>query len=233
MKDLFGRAMLDFYHGTNSEDLLTETNISEEDVLPVSYLFRSYSEMPALEQKALNLAGGNVLDLGCGAGSHSLYFQNKGQKVTALDISEGAIKVAQLRGVETVMQKDVLQLTDQKFDTILLLMNGTGIFQKVDLVPDYLQHLKKLLNPDGQILIDSTDLKYMYNATEDGGIWVPGDRYYGELDYLLKYKGEQSEWFPMLYLDPVLFERLCQENGLNFELIYTGENFEYLARLTA
>lgn len=236
MKDLLGRALLDYYLGNYSEDILTETNISEEDDLSLPYLFRSYSEMPLVEQKALKLAKGKVLDVGCGAGNHSLLLQGKGLQVTAIDISEGAIEVATLRGVTDARKINLLDISEEKFDTILLLMNGTGVFQKMALVPKYLRHLKSLLAPNGQILIDTSDLKYMYDASTDGdepdGIWVPADRYYGELEFVIKYKGQKSDTFPWLYLDEGHFERLSVENGFHFEVESRGENFDYLARLT-
>lgn len=238
MKDILGQALLDYFNGNYSEDILTETNISEEDELPLPYLFRSFSEMPPLEQKALKLAKGTVIDVGCGSGCHSLWLQNNSLKVTAIDTSKGAVEVSQLRGVKSVKQVSLLDFTEGKFDTILLLMNGTGIFETIDQVPRYLQHLKTLLNPNGQILIDSSDLKYMYPSAslgagyEEGGIWVPSDRYYGELEFTMKYKGKVSEPFYWLYLDPMRFELYAKENGFKFETIYEGENFEYLSRLT-
>ena len=233
MQDIFGKALLDYYHGNYSEDIVTETNISEDAELRLPYLFRNYTEMPALEQKALDLANGKILDVGCGAGSHSLYLQKKNKQVTAIDISEGAVKVTQLRGVKDVRNSNVLEISGEKFDTILLLMNGTGIFEKVASVSKYLQHLKTLLTTNGQIFIDSSDLKYMYDKSDEGGIWVSSDRYYGELDFILKYKGEESESFPVLYMDEALFERSCVENKMTFELITRGDHFDYLVRLTA
>ena len=99
MKDLFGKALLDFQNGNYSEDITTSTNISDEDALPLPYLFRDYKDMPKLEQKALKLSKGSVLDVGCGSGSHSIYLQEKGFKVKAIDISKGAIEVTKQRGV--------------------------------------------------------------------------------------------------------------------------------------
>jgi len=191
MKDLFGKALLDFQNGNYTEDILTSTSISEDDVLHLPYLFRTFSEMPKLEKKALKLAKGKTLDVGCGSGSHSLYLQNKGINVKAIDISEGAIEVSKRRGVANAEVLDVLNETET-FDTILLLMNGTGIFQKIKEVSKYLLHLKSLLNSGGQILIDSSDINYMYED-EDGGIWLDANNdYYGELDYFLTYKGEKE-----------------------------------------
>jgi len=233
MQDILGSALLDYYHGNYTEDLLTETNISEEDVLPLPYFFRSFSEMPLIEQRALELSKGTILDVGCGAGSHALYLQNKGMEVTAIDTSEGAAEVTKLRGVSDVRNLDLLKLQNENFDTILLLMNGTGIFQKLEYIAVFLQHLKTLLTTNGQILIDSSDLKYMYDTGEEGGIWIPGDAYYGELEFITQYKGLKSEPFNWLYLDEHIFESACLASGLHFEVICRGENFDYLARISA
>ena len=230
MKDLFGKALLDYQNGNYSEDIITSTNISDEDVLPLTYLFRDYKDMPKLEQKALKLSKGRVLDVGCGAGSHSVYLQEKGFKVKAIDISKGAIEVTKQRGV---FQTEVLNILDetQTFDTMLLLMNGTGIFQEVTQVSKYLSHLKTLLKPEGQILIDSSDIKYMYED-EDGGYWMDmNSSYYGELDYFLSYKGEKEAPMKWLYLDFETLKLACETVGLKCELILEGEHFDYLARL--
>lgn len=230
MKDLFGKALLDYQNGHYTEDIITSTNISEEDDLPLPYLFREFKEMPKLEQKALKLAKGRVLDVGCGAGSHSLYLQEKGFQVKAVDISKGAIEVAKQRGVLHAEVKNILD-ESERFDTILLLMNGTGIFQELVNVSKYLTHLKSLLNPNGQILIDSSDIKYMYED-EDGGFWMDMNaNYYGELDYYLSYKGDQEAPMKWLYLDFEKLQLACETVGLTCELVLEGEHFDYLARL--
>ena len=231
MKDLFGKALLDYQNGNYTEDLITSTSISDEDELPLPYLFRSYKEMPKLEQKALQLAKGKVLDVGCGSGSHSLYLQSKGIDVKAIDISKGAIEVTKLRGVLNSELKDVLNEADT-FDTILLLMNGTGIFQELSQVSKYLKHLKSLLKPHGQILIDSSDITYMYED-DDGGVWQNmNSDYYGELDYFLSYKGEDETPMKWLYLDFNTLLTACKAVGLQCELVIEGEHYDYLARLS-
>ena len=231
MKDLFGKALLDYQNGNYTEDIITYTSISDKDTLPLPYLFRRFSEMPKLEQKALQLAKGKILDVGCGSGSHSLFLQAKGFDVKAIDISEGAIEVTKQRGVTHAEVLDVLNETET-FDTIILLMNGTGIFQDMTQVSTYLKHLKSLLNPNGQILIDSSDIKYMYED-EDGGIWFDANNdYYGELDYFLSYKGEQEQPMKWLYLDFNTLLTACTSVGLNCELVREGEHFDYLARLS-
>jgi methylase of polypeptide subunit release factors len=230
LKDLFGKALLDYQNGDYTEDLITSTSISDEDVLLLPYLFRSFEDMPKLEQKALQLSKGYVLDVGCGSGSHSLYLQNKGLDVKAIDISKGAIEVAKQRGVLKAELKHLLDETES-FDTILLLMNGTGVFQELSQMSKYLKHLKSLMNPNGQILVDSSDIKYMYED-EDGGFWIDAhSNYYGELDYYLSYKSEDETPFKMLYLDYETLKTACETVGLKCELVLEGEHFDYLARL--
>ena len=232
MKDLMGRAIWDYYYQENSEDLQTETSISELDDLPVSYLFRDYQEMNALEKKALDLSFGKVLDVGSGAGSHSLYLQNERKlEVTALDISPKSIEVCKARGVKNAICEDLLQFSEKDFDTILLLMNGTGIFQSLEHIDQYLQKLKSLVAENGQILIDSTDILYMYDQDEDGGVLVPATGYYGELDYYLHYKGESELPMKWLYLDFDTLENAAIANGFKIQKIEKLED-SYLAQLT-
>jgi SAM-dependent methyltransferase len=232
MLDIFGKAILDFQTNNSPENIITETNISEADEMDVAYLFRSYKEMPKLEKKALQLSKGKVLDVGCGAGSHSLYLQNdKSLEVTSIDISENAIQACQLRGLKNAKVQNVLDLENETFDTILLLMNGTGIFQTISQTSKYLQKLKTLLAPNGQLLIDSSDIIYMYDENEDGSFLVPADSYYGELTFTISYKNQTEEPFPWLYLDYNTLQNAAFANGFQCELIEEGNHFDYLARL--
>lgn len=233
MKDLFGKAILDYQTNNSPEDLITETSISEPDEMSVSYLFRGFSDMPLLEQKALQLAKGKILDVGCGAGSHALYLQNdKSLEVTAIDISKNAIEACKLRGVKNAIVANVLDLdVNEKFDTILLLMNGTGIFGTLKNTPQFLQKLKSLLTENGQILIDSSDIIYMFDEDEDGGKWIPGADYYGELEFTVTYKGEKESAFPWLYMDYNTLQNAAHANGLQCELVVEGEHYDYLAKL--
>lgn len=233
MKDLFGKAILDYQTNNSPEDLITETSISDEDEMSVAYLFRSYAEMPLIEQKALQLSKGRVLDVGCGAGSHSLTLQDdRNLEVTSIDISPNAIQTCTLRGLKNAKVQDIMALENEKYDTILLLMNGTGIFGTLKQTANFLQKLKSLLNPNGQILIDSSDILYMFDDDEDGGKWIPGDGYYGELTFTLRYKKQKEEEFPWLYLDYNTLQNAAFANGLQCEMILEGEHYDYLAKLS-
>lgn len=232
MKDLMGKAIWDYFHNENPEDLQTETSISELDELPVDYLFRDFEDMNDIEQKAIELAQGSVLDIGAGAGSHALYLQNeRNLDVLALDISPKSIEVCKLRGIKKAVCVNMLDFSADSFDTVLLLMNGTGVFESLEKIDTYLKKLHTLVNEGGQILIDSTDILYMFDRDEDGGIYIPAGGYYGELDYIVHYKGESENPIKWLYLDFTTLKNAAENNGFAIEKVMQEED-SYLAKLT-
>lgn len=264
-KDPMGAAILDYQIKGKAGKLCVLSSMFEEDEMPVKHLFRSFKEMPKLEQKALQLAQGNVLDVGAGAGCHALALQTRMQEATsddkknkqqitgvkAIDISPLSCEAMKKRGVKDVECINLFDthLTNEKatdhengFDSILLLMNGTGIAGKIANLPALFQRLKALLNTDGQILIDSSDLKYIYE-NEDGSLDINlNGAYYGEVDYQMVYdgikdkhtknspvKGDPFDW---LYVDFHLLKSIAETCGLHCELVMVGEHYDYLARIT-
>jgi SAM-dependent methyltransferase len=231
LNDIYGKAILDYYHGKNVS-ITTYSSVGGKDELPVEHLFRSFDKMPDIEQVALNMSTGKVLDLGCGAGSHSLYLQEKDHEVKSIDISQGAIEVCLKRGLKNAEVIDLWDLKGQKFDTILSLMNGAGICGSLDKLADLMVHLKSLLRPNGQILIDSSDIIYMFED-EEGEVDLPDeDHYYGEVEFDLQYNGEKSGAFPWLYIDYYNLKHYAEEAGFKCKLVRQGDHYDYLARLT-
>jgi len=228
-KDIFGMAMKAYYFKKDKTPIIVHSPDFDDDEIAIKYLFRNFSEMPKTEQQALKLAYGDVLDVGCGAGSHTLYLQQKNIKVKAIDTSEGAIDIAKERGVLDAEVKD-FYAESGKYDTLLFLMNGTGIIGNLINTDNFLNICKEVLKPDGQILIDSSDLSFLEDNEE------PNDdlnrKYIGEIDFCISYKGEKSDYFPWLYMDFDLLKLAAQKNDFNCELIVEGEHYDYLAKLT-
>lgn len=232
-EDILGTALLDYQQGNYSEDIITYSSLDEEDQIPLPYMFRSFKDMPKLEQKALKICQGEILDVGCGAGSHSLYLQNKGLSVTSLDTSAGAIEVSKQRGLKNTINENFLTFEGKTFDTILILMNGVGLAGTLHGLEKFFEKLKSLLKTDGQILLDSSDIIYMFENDEDGGYWIPEDvNYYGEVSFSMEYKNKKSETFPWLYVDYNTLQRASNYSNLTCELVMEGEHYDYLARLT-
>ncbi len=231
MKDLFGKAILDYAKNGVAPDLVTWTSISEKDILPVSYLFRSYNEMPTLEQIALEHCRGSILDVGCGAGSHSLYLKSENhKKICGIDLSPAAIKACHIRGLQEVYHADVFKFKHHGFDTILLLMNGTGIAGTLTKLELLLTQLKLMLNPGGQILIDSSDIRYMFDDNEQATLQKQ-QPYYGELDYFISYQNQKEKPIKWLYTDFITLAEKAVRCGLKAELVAEGNHFDYLAML--
>ena len=222
--------MLDFVKGKPTVNIETWTSVAGWDELPLTYLFRDFDQMPVLEQKALTLARGTVLDVGCGSGSHGLWLQELGLEVQAIDISPGAIETCRLRGLKSARVQDIWELEGQAYDTILLLMNGMGICGRLAKLPRLLERLKGILNPGGQILADSSDLIYLFDDEESEPL--PSDHYYGEVQFQTRYKNLQSDPFPWLYVDFNNLSFHARHAGLNCELVCPGKHYDYLARLT-
>lgn len=235
-EDILGKALLDYQKGSYTEDIKTFSSLDEEDVIPLPYLFRDFDAMPPLEQKALQLCHGTILDVGSGAGSHSLYLQQKGFEVTALDASLGAIETCRLRGVEHAVHTSIEAHMGKNYDTLLLLMNGIGLAGTLPELGNFLAHLKELLQPNGQLLLDSSDIIYMFEEENDASnnnsdILPPSEYYYGEVEFTMAYKNEKSEPFSWLYVDFNTLSRIAHAQNLSCELICKGEHYDYLARL--
>ncbi|MCJ8166384.1 class I SAM-dependent methyltransferase [Pontibacter sp. E15-1] len=230
--DPMGAAMLDYLQGNAAAEVIVASNLTEDDIIPAYYLFREEKEMPELELLALAACQGAVLDVGAGAGSHTLALQNRGHEVTALDFSAGAVEVMRQRGVRNVLHQDILDLKDARYDTLLLLMNGIGIAGDLSGLDRFLRHAKSLLKPGGQLLLESSDILYMFED-EDGSVLLDLNAgYYGEVKYNMTYKDHESGWFNWLFIDAAILEDHATEAGFGFEVLYEGEFGNYLAQLT-
>ena len=228
-----GAAIAEYQKTGRAGRLRVLSSMFDEDEIPVSHLFRTLEEMPLLEQRALSMASGRILDVGAGAGCHSLVLQERGEDVLSIDISPLSCEAMEARGLRQVRCIDLFdpRLTGP-FDTILMLMNGTGIVGRLKNMPDFLQRIQQLLAPGGQLLIDSSDLRYLYQ-NDDGTYDIdPLGPYYGEVDYQMVFRKVKGEPFDWLYVDFQTLSMLCQNNSLQCELVAEGEHYDYLARIT-
>ena len=231
-KDPMGYAIADYHAKGKAGKLRVFSSQFEEDEIPVAQLFRSFDEMPELEQEALRLAEGKILDCGAGSGCHALALQDMGKDVEAIDISPRSVEVMQQRGVQHAY---CINLFDENFlnryDTILMLMNGSGIIGKLENMDTFFTKMKQLLNPGGCIYMDSSDLRYLFED-EDGSFLVDlAGGYYGEIDFQMQYKQVKGEPFDWLYVDFQTLAYYATENGFKAELLKEGEHYDYLACL--
>jgi SAM-dependent methyltransferase len=226
--DPLGQALLDYLNGTCVSDIVVHSSMFYPDILPVKQLFRSYNEMPDIEKKALDLCKGHILDVGAGAGPHSLWLQEQGRRVTALESEKKAKKVLEKRGIEDIVASGYFDYSGQQFDTILLLMNGIGICGDMDGLDRFFRNSGKLLKPGGQILLDSSDIAYIFEEEEPV---KPEEKYYGVVDFRMEYQGVIGEEFNWLYVDFETLKQGCRRHGYTCELVLEDGNHAYLAKM--
>lgn len=231
-KDPMGAAILDYLEHGKADKLRVFSSQFDEDEIPVRTLFRTEKQMSPLERTALQLASGRILDVGAGSGCHSLTLQAAGKEVEAIDISPLSVEAMRRRGVRQAVQANLF--SDSfcgAYDTLLMLMNGSGIIGRLENLPAFFRKAKQLLRPGGSILMDSSDLRYLYED-EDGSfvIDIAGD-YYGEVDFRMQYKQVEGDPFDWLYIDFQTLSLYAAQNGFAAELVKEGKHYDYLARL--
>ncbi|MBL6447868.1 SAM-dependent methyltransferase [Fulvivirga sp. 29W222] len=223
--DVYGQALSDYFNNGLSSPLILNNDYGDPEEMPVEVFFRGENDLTDLEQFALHLCRGKTLDVGAGVGVHSLILQPE-LDVTAIELSSVACDIMLKRGVKKVISQSIFEWqTNEKYDTLLLLMNGTGISGLKNNFKFFLGKLKGLLSDNGQIIIDSSDISYLY----DKG--MTADKYFGEVSYQYKYKDKHGQWFPWLYLDQTTLIQIAMESGFDVQIVYQGEDDDYLAVL--
>lgn len=231
--DPMGQAIADYFHNGSAKRLIVKSSMFDDDEIPVKTLFRNSSQLSDIESLALQRTSGRILDIGAGSGCHSIILQNDSKDVVAIDISAHSVDVMKKRGIADARQINLFDPRfDEKFDTLLMLMNGSGIIGKIENLPQFFARVKQLLNPDGQILMDSSDLIFLYED-EDGGADINlAGNYYGEVDFTMKYGKITGKTFDWLYIDFDTLAMYAQAAGFKAEKLIQGEHYDYLARLT-
>lgn len=229
--DIMGLAMFNYQNGIGETRLKVKCNKAEDETYDLSYFFRNYEEMPDTEKLALELVSGKILDIGCGTGIHAKILQDNGFYVKPIDISPYAIQLAHKKGLKNAVCRNFYDLKDEKFDTLLFLMNGIGLVETLDGFEDFFIKCDELLARDGQILFDSSDLIYL-NEEEDGSFKINlNDAYYGEVEFQVEYDYMKGEPFPWLFIDFENLAYFAEQYGFKAELIFEDEHYNYLGRL--
>jgi len=201
------------------------TDVGGSEDVPVSLFFRDPTQMGPVESAALRLARGRVLDLGAGAGMHALPLVRRGLEVTAVEILPEALAALREGGVGDVREGGLDALgPDERFDTVLVLMNGLGLAGSLDGLGPFLARLAAVTAEGGQVLADSTD---------PGGWGDPGDgRYSGEVHMQLGIGGRWGAPFPFLFVDAGRVRAAASAQDLDAAVAAQEEDGRWLARIT-
>jgi SAM-dependent methyltransferase len=230
-KDPMGQAIAEYHKKGRAVKLRVFSSMFYEDNIPVDTLFRSFDGMPRLEQQMLRMAEGRVLDVGAGSGCHSVELMKMGREVVAIDISALSVEVMKERGVDARCEDFFDERFCEQFDTVIMAMNGIGIVGRIERLPEFFKRAKQLLKPGGRILLDSSDIRYVFED-EDGAFDIDlAAGYYGEVDYAMKYRTVQGDRFDWLYIDFATLQMYAEESGFKCEKVADGDHYDYLACL--
>jgi SAM-dependent methyltransferase len=201
------------------------TDVGGSEDVPVRLFFRPPEAMGVVESAALRLARGRVLDFGAGPGAHAAPLARSGLAVTAAELLPEARAALRERGVADVREGGLDALEPgERFDTVLVLMNGLGLPGSLAALGPFLSGLAAVLAEGGQILADSTD---------PGGWGDPEDgRYPGQVHMQLGFEGRWGTPFPFLFVDADTLRDAAAAHGLDVAVVAEEEDGRYLARIT-
>jgi len=224
--------MLAYHRGDRDASIVVYDDY-ERDEVPVAYFFRTPPEFPQLEQLALRLCRGRVLDAGAGSGCHALALQERGLEVVAIEILPGLLDILRERGVRDARLATWMDLQTEPFDTVLMMMNGLGLAETLPGLRRFFQDARRLVKPGGQILADSTDVRVHMEtkAGRSGRSTREDGRYLGELHFQLEFQGRKGPPFGQLYVDPETLAQRAYSEGWGCEILRAPDEYgHYLAR---
>lgn len=218
--ELHGQAMLDYLNGDAAAlcILRRDDGIAYPPIYAKQFFYPD--GLPELDKIAVENCAGRVLDIGAGAGSHSLAIQERGLDVTSIDISAKAVRVMSERGCKDAKVGDVFDSYSELFDTIFIILN-IGIVQNLNGLARFLKHLETLMTDGGRLITDSIDPrnsedKSYRKYTQDK---ITKGCYLGERTLRFEYKDQASEWFEWMHIDPETLEQYVDEAGYSMKHI--------------
>jgi SAM-dependent methyltransferase len=165
----------------------------------------------------MEFAKGKILDVGCGAGRHSLYLQERGFNVTGIDVSPLAVRVCKLRGLKKVrlIPVEKADFKSDMFDSILMLGNNFGLFANFKKAKRLLRKFHKITSKDALIIAVANDpyktenpthLAYHKRNRQNG-------RMSGQLKIRIRYKQHKGSWFEFLLASKQEVEEILEGTG--------------------
>jgi len=199
---------------------------------PKSYL-SDYNDWPEHQQQAIEYVRGRVLDIGCGAGRHSLYLQEQGFDVTGIDISPLAIQVCKSRGLKKAQVLSITEIGPELgvFDTIMMLGNNFGLFGSHSRAKWLLRRFHKITSPQARIIAETRD-PYGTDLPEHLGYHEfnrKRGRMPGQLRIRVRYKKYVSPWFDYLVASKEEIEKILVDTVWMTEEFIDGGAGLYIA----
>jgi len=222
-----GRALLSYLDGHHREVIVNKSLFGSFEV-PVSIYFRNQEALPEAENYALSLCRGSILDIGAGSGCHSLILQKEGADVTSMDISPLHIEVMKQQGLKKVIRANIFDYAGQRFDTLLMLMNGIGLTGDLAGLERFLIHAHRLIRPGGRLIFDSTDMSV---EIPDAANKNKEEKYFGTVKYSMQWRNIEGAPFKWLYVAALPLRMACKKTGWEMQIVFEDKDGHYLAML--
>ncbi|MBN1833104.1 MAG: class I SAM-dependent methyltransferase [Deltaproteobacteria bacterium] len=230
----FGKALLAYFEGDTTAELMIRREDGQESTLPVSLFFRDPSKFTPIDKAVMDYCRGHILDVGAGTGVHSLVLQGKGLHVTDIDINPHAVNIMKQRGLRDVYCTDVFDFHGGRFDTIFMVGHGIGMVETLAGLKRFLAHAHRLLFDGGQVLLDSLDVRITDNpndlayheANRQAG------RYIGEIRMQFEFREKKGPYCGWLHVDADTLKDHAESAGWRYEVVHREESGDYLAMLT-
>jgi SAM-dependent methyltransferase len=211
-EDAYGAAIRDHHAGEESYEVIERDDGWIGISAGTDLYFSEYDAWSDSEQAAVARAEGRVLDVGCGAGRHALYLQERGREVVGIDVSPGAVEVSRDRGVDArpLDVADVRELDAEPFETVVMFGNNFGLVGTRATAPRVLGGLAAVTTDDARLLAGTRD-PY---ATDDPNHAAYHElnrergRLGGALRIRTRYERRASPWFDYLVVSPAELREL-------------------------
>jgi SAM-dependent methyltransferase len=235
-RDVFGQALFDYFNGREDSQIVVERSDGEvgPDGGPKVY-FSEYKDWPPppIEKRAMRYVRGRVLDVGCGAGRHALYLQDKGHEVVGIDNSPLAIEVCRCRGLKDARLLSIGRISSRlgRFDTILMFGGNFGLVGNFEKGKRLLRRFAKITSRRGRILASSVDpydtddpmnLEYHKTNQRKG-------RMSGQIRLRVRYKTYKSAWFDWLIVSKDEMREMLKDTGWKLKRTIETTGPRYMA----
>jgi cyclopropane fatty-acyl-phospholipid synthase-like methyltransferase len=178
---------------------------------------------------------GRVLDIGCGAGRHSLYLQQQGFDVLGVDMSPLAIEVCQRRGLKQAQVRSITQVSPKLglFDTILMLGNNFGLMGSFRRARGLLKRFHTMTSQQARLIVESNDI---YQTTDPDHLAYQEfnrqrSRLPGQIRMRVRYKKYVMPWFDYLMVSQEEMKAILAGTGWEVKQFIDSEKAAYMAIL--
>ena len=231
-QDAYGQEIMLILEGHDVAEII-ERDDGYIDSMGGHYLLAPFAQWDANERKAIRLVRGRVLDVGAGGGRVSLYLQEKGHDVVAIDISPMAIEVCKRRGIRNAKVMDFAKIDKRlgTFDTVVMYGNNFGLFGSPARAKRLLRRLHTMTSPDARIVAETLDpyatkvpehLAYHRRNRARG-------RSGGQVRIRARSKLKKTPWFDYLFVSRKEMRDIVRDTGWRMVRTMSERGERYIA----